>query len=173
MKRAWVQKWWVLLAVVAGVMLIDQVSKAWILANLAYGESIAPLPALDPYFRITHSSNTGAAFGILPSAGGMFLVIALAITLFLGYLYQQAPTQARLYQVGLSLVVGGALGNALDRLQHGHVVDFVHLTIPQVLSNVSNFADHAIVLGVILLFIDSLWHKPAPPPQAQTTPPEA
>ena len=65
----------------------------------------------------------------------------------------------------LSLVVGGGVGNILDRLQHGVVIDFVHIVIPNVLSNVSNFADHALVIGVIILIIDSVWterQKPKP-----------
>jgi signal peptidase II len=55
----------------------------------------------------------------------------------------------------MGLICGGALGNVLDRLQHGFVVDFIHYQIPGVISNVSNLADHAIVLGVILIYVDS------------------
>ena len=57
----------------------------------------------------------------------------------------------------IGLVIGGAVGNALDRLQHGHVVDFIHYQIPNLISNVSNLADHAIVCGVLLVIAESFW----------------
>jgi len=152
------RKWWPLLLVGGGMMTLDQFSKQWVLANLAYGESLIPLEALYPLFRLTHSSNTGAAFGMLPLAGGLFLGLSLLISGFLMLAYARSQAQDRLYQVALSLVLGGALGNAIDRVQHGHVVDFFHLTVPGVISNVSNFADHAIVLGVLLLLLDN-WQR--------------
>lgn len=146
------------------VLLLDQTSKAWVLANMAYGESLRPIPALYPYFQITRSSNTGAAFGIFPEGGVAFLVVAVIVSCVLLYYYAQLPQTARLMRAGLSLVVAGALGNVIDRLQHGYVVDFFHLTLPSVISNVSNFADHAIVLGVLCLMWDSL--RPQKPAQA-------
>lgn len=149
------RKWMIFLAVVLGMIAIDQISKEWVLRNMDLGETILPIPALHPYFQFTRSFNTGAAFGILPTAGELFLVFSLLITLVILYFFVRAPQDANLQHFALSLVVGGALGNAIDRLQHGHVVDFVHLSIPGLISNVSNFADHAIVLGVALLLLDS------------------
>jgi signal peptidase II len=152
------RKWWPLLLIGGGMIGLDQLSKNWVLANLPYGQSLIPLEALYPFFRLTHSSNSGAAFGMLPMAGGVFLGLSLLISAFLVAVYARSQAQDRLYHVGLSLVLGGALGNALDRVQHGHVVDFFHLTVPGLISNVSNFADHAIVLGVLLLMLDS-WRR--------------
>lgn len=149
------------------IILLDQISKAWVLDNLVYGESIQPIPALYPFFQFTRSSNTGAAFGMLPSAGNAFLVVSVLISAFLIYLYRQTTPKVGILHVGLSLVLGGAVGNAIDRLQHGHVVDFFHITIPSVVSNVSNFADHAIVLGVILIMIDSFISPNADPTPAK------
>jgi signal peptidase II len=158
------KKWGLFALIFAFVLLLDQISKTWVLANMAYGESLRPIPALYPYFQITRSSNTGAAFGIFPEGGVAFLVVAVIVSSILLYYYAQSAQEARLMRVGLSLVVAGALGNVIDRLQHGYVVDFVHLTLPGVISNVSNFADHAIVLGVLCLMIDSL--RPQKPAQA-------
>lgn len=149
------RKWVVLAVVFSLVLLVDQLSKAWVLANMQIGETILLIPSLHPYFQLTFSTNTGAAFGFLPTAGGVFLVVAALISCLILYFYWQTPSDARLMQVGLSLVLGGAVGNVIDRLQHGYVVDFVHLVLPGVISNVSNFADHAIVLGVLCLLIDS------------------
>lgn len=147
---------WALLVIVAAlVILVDQISKNWVLANLAVRETFIPIPALHPFFQFTRSMNTGAAFGLLPMAGDLFLVLAVVIVLGLLWYYPRTPDDAFLQRFGLSLIVGGALGNVLDRIQHGHVVDFIHYRIPNVISNVSNLADHAIVLGVIGVLIAS------------------
>jgi signal peptidase II len=150
------KKWLPFLLVLFAVLGLDQLSKAWILTNVPLGSSLQPIPFLYPYFQITFSTNTGAAFGIFPDASVLFLLIAIVVCSVIVYFYMQSPSDAHLLHVALALVVGGAVGNVIDRLQHGYVVDFVHLTIPRVVSNVSNFADHAIVLGVILLVIDNI-----------------
>ncbi len=162
---------WLFLVLIAGaVVLIDQLAKALIIANLYPGETITPIPALSAVFRLTYSQNTGAAFGFLPQAGDLFLLMAVIICATLFIFYPRIPGNAWLTRFGVALVVGGAIGNALDRLMHGAVTDFVHLTIPGLLSNVSNLADHAIVLGVILILVDSWFVQgrqkaaPVPPP---------
>jgi signal peptidase II len=152
----------------AVVLALDQAAKAAIVASFALGESRTPIPALDPFFRLTYSLNTGAAFGFLPDAGNVFLVLALVITVGLILFYPRIPASARLARFGLALVLGGALGNAVDRIAVGAVIDFIHYTIPGVISNVSNLADHAIVAGVFLTFIDA-WRTDAKP--APETPP--
>ena len=147
---------WLFLFIFAGlVVLVDQAAKALIIANLYLGESVAPVPALESVFRLTYSRNTGAAFGFLPQAGDLFLVMAVIICAALVIFSPRIGDKAWLTRIGVALVAGGAIGNALDRLMHGAVTDFVHITIPGLVSNVSNFADHAIVLGVILILIDS------------------
>jgi signal peptidase II len=167
-----IRRWLFLIVVAGAVVLIDQAAKALVLQNLALGESIAPISALDPYLRITYSLNRGAAFGFLPHAGDIFLVMAVLILIGLFIFYPRIGDHAWLTRIGVALVAGGALGNAIDRLVHGAVIDFVHLTLPGVVSNVSNFADHAIVLGVILILIDS-WIVQPRRKQAEATPPPA
>ena len=154
MRRS-VRYWLIVLPIIAVVIVIDQVTKRLVIDHLAVGESIQPFPALRDVFQITHTQNTGASFGILPQAGDLFLVIAVIVTLAMLYFYPRIPPDAWLTRIATGLVVGGALGNALDRLQHGPVIDFIHYQIPGVISNVSNLADHAIVLGVALILIDS------------------
>jgi signal peptidase II len=152
---------WLLLLVTAGVVLaVDQISKAWILDTLAINESRQPIPVLAPFFQITRSYNTGSAFGFLPQASDIFLVIAVVVVIALIYFYPRIPDNVWLTRIAVGLICGGALGNALDRLQHGLVVDFIHYQIPGLISNVSNLADHAIVVGVVLIFIDS-WRSDA------------
>lgn len=150
---------WVLLAALASTVLAaDQISKNIIIRVLQVGESV---PVLPPVFAITRSENTGSAFGFLPNAGDLFLILAIVIVAGLLLFYRRIPPRARLTRIGVALVCGGALGNATDRVFHGAVIDFIHYTLPGVISNISNLADHAIVLGVILLVIES-WRSDAP-----------
>lgn len=162
------RKWLVLLVVVGVTLLVDQVTKSVIIAQVAVGETVQPIPALVPLFQITRSVNTGAAFGFLPQAGDIFLVIAVVVVIAMFIFYPRLPESARLTRYAIGLVCGGALGNALDRLQHGAVVDFIHYTIPGVISNVSNLADHAIVIGVLLLVIESWRETPKDAPAASS-----
>jgi signal peptidase II len=158
--------WLRLLLIIAVVLVVDQVTKALIIENVAMGETVYLIPALAPYFQITRSENNGAAFGFLPQAGDLFLIIAVVIVIAMIIFYPRIPENATLTRIATGLVCGGALGNALDRIQHGAVVDFIHYQIPDVISNVSNLADHAIVIGVLMIFIES-WRsdprKKAPP----------
>ncbi len=135
----------------------DQVSKRWVISNLEMYESTQPIPLLAPLFQFTRSSNTGAAFGILPMAGDVFLLAALLIIGGMLWYFRDTPAEARFVPFAIGLVIGGAIGNVLDRLQYSHVIDFVHYQIPNVISNVSNLADHAIVLGVLFVIFESLW----------------
>ena len=151
------RKWFIMGGSLTLTALADQASKHWIRANLDVYESVQPLPPLAPFFQLTRSSNTGAAFGILPMAGDVFLVIALLIIAGLLWYFREAPADGRLAPIAIGLVIGGAAGNVLDRLQHGHVIDFIHYQIPNLISNVSNLADHAIVFGVLLVIGESLW----------------
>ena len=147
--------WLLLFGVVGAVLLVDQLTKRWIVPHLALGESVQPIPALFPFFQITRSQNLGAAFGFLPQAGSIFLVIAVIVVLGMLWYYPRITGEALVMRVALGLVMGGALGNAVDRALHGAVIDFIHYQIPGVISNVSNLADHAIVGGVIVLLVDS------------------
>lgn len=145
------KKWLPLFLVASFILALDQLSKAWVISNFAMGGTF---PLLPPFLQITRSMNTGIAFGIGEGGSMIFLLLSLIIILILLGLYARSNPQAFLQHFGYSFVIGGALGNAIDRLQHGHVVDFVHISIPSLVSNVSNFADHAIVIGVLLLILD-------------------
>lgn len=151
------RKWILLLCALGLTALADQVAKHWVVANLALYESVQPIPALAPLFQLTRSSNTGAAFGILPMAGDVLLVMALAIIAGMLWYFRSVSGDSRLAPVAIGMVIGGAIGNIADRIQHGHVIDFIHYQIPNLISNVSNLADHAIVLGVMLIVAESLW----------------
>ncbi len=144
-----------LAVIVIAVIVLDQVTKQLVIDHLRIGESFRPIPALYPLFQITRSANTGAAFGFLPQGGDLFLIIELVVVVVLIVFYPRIAGKERLTRLGIALVIGGALGNAFDRITHGAVIDFIHYQIPGVISNVSNLADHAIVFGVLVIFVQS------------------
>jgi signal peptidase II len=149
------RKWLFLLLIIALVLAADQFTKRIVVERLAVGESRQPIPALVPLFQITRSQNTGAAFGFLQGAGDSFFVIAIIVVIAMLIFYPRIPDKAWMIRLASGLIIGGASGNALDRLQYGSVVDFIHYQIPGLISNVSNIADHAIVFGVLCIFVVS------------------
>lgn len=165
---------WMFLAVVSGlVFVVDQVSKWAVVQNLEMFESVQPIPAISPVFEIIRSYNTGAAFGLFSgaaAAGNFFLVIAIVVSAVLIYSYPRIEDGQWMARLATGLVIGGALGNAVDRITYGHVVDFIHYQIPGVVSNVSNVADHAIVLGVGLMILSSWRNEPRRQAQPENSP---
>jgi signal peptidase II len=166
------RRWLLLIIIATLVLLVDQVTKRIVVDTLAIGQSLQPIPQLAPFFQITYSQNSGAAFGFLPQAGDLFLILAVLIIIGMIFVYPRLPDKAILSRIGFGLVGGGALGNALDRLEYSAVIDFIHYTIPGIISNVSNIADHAIVFGVLLLVIDSWRTDDKRPANSETTPQE-
>lgn len=161
-------RWGVLLGSAALVFAIDQITKAWVTSNLQIGETIAPIPAIADFFAITRSANRGAAFSLLPQAGDLFLIIALVMIVGILIFYRRMTQGRWLERIALGLLLGGVAGNALDRIRLNYVVDFVHLQIRPFISNVSNLADHAIVIGMGILFVTQwLAGRNAPPKQTK------
>ena len=165
--------WVVLLASALIVFAIDQGAKAWVTSHLVLGETWVPIPALQDVLTITRSANSGAAFSLLPQAGDLFLLVALGMIVAILLFYRRMPEGHWLDRVALGLLLGGVAGNAMDRIRLGSVVDFVHVQLRPYISNVSNFADHAIVIGIGILFITQ-WignRDAAASPVAQAEPP--
>jgi signal peptidase II len=149
------RKWLLLVFVASLVLMLDQIAKALVIANMQEGQTIEVLPAVAPYFQFTRVPNTGIAFGMLTGGNFFLLVLTSIIVVILLVVYSKIPTQATVQHIAFAMIIGGALGNIIDRIRFGHVVDFVHITIPGIISNVSNFADHFVVLGVMIILIDS------------------
>ena len=137
------------------VLFADQITKWLADSSLSLYETIAILPS----FNITLAYNTGAAFSFLANEGGwqrwFFVGIALVISLVLVVWLAKLKPQARLEALSLSLILGGAVGNVIDRLLYGHVIDFIDIYYGTYHWPAFNIADSAIVLGAILLIIDS------------------
>lgn len=137
------------------ITLLDQIVKLWIVQSLSYAQRIPVLP----FFDITLLFNTGAAFSFLANGGGaqrwLFTGLALAAAVFIvGWLYRN-PRQPVLC-AALASIMGGALGNAADRLMHGHVVDFLLFYWHDWYFPAFNVADIAITCGAGLLILDEI-----------------
>jgi len=138
------------------VIVLDQLTKLWASSSLSYAE---PMPVM-PSFNFTLMYNTGAAFSFLSEAGGwqrwFFAVVAVLIsTVLLVWLKRLKPEQ-RWLAVGITLVLGGALGNVWDRLYLGHVIDFIDIYYQDWHWPAFNVADSAIFIGAAMLIIDGL-----------------
>lgn len=132
---------------------MDQLTKTLVTENLPLGQSWAPIPTIASIFKITHSANSGAAFSLFQGGNIPLLLLALAMLVGIIWFFAQSKPEERLQQLSLAILAGGVLGNLMDRLRFGTVVDFIHWQIPGVISNVSNLADHAIVLAIFGLLL--------------------
>lgn len=141
------------LAITGLVVLMDQLSKAWILASLKLHEGF---PLIDGFFNIVHVRNPGAAFGFLASAPPLFrsvfftAVTVAAILLILRYLRVSRIDETPLVYA-LAFILAGAVGNLIDRIRFGEVVDFLDVYIGTHHWPAFNVADSAISVGAVLL----------------------
>jgi signal peptidase II len=133
---------------------LDQLTKWLVATQLELGESVYPIPALSRLFSLTYVTNTGAAFGLLKEASVVFAFVAILVITIIVLYVRRVPADQHLVRVALGLQLGGALGNLIDRLRLGHVVDFIDLKFWPVF----NVADSAIVIGVVLLAI-AFWRQ--------------
>lgn len=144
---------WLLISVV--VIVLDQLTKLWILANFQYGDSLP----LTSFFNLVYARNTGAAFSFLAGQGGwqrfFFIGIALGASALIVYLLRKHAAE-RGFCFALSLILGGALGNLIDRVRFGYVVDFLDFYYAAYHFPAFNVADSAITLGAAWLIWDSL-----------------
>jgi signal peptidase II len=147
---------WPWLALAVAVILLDQLSKTLILRGFAYGDS----HTVTAWFNIVRAHNTGAAFSFLAAASGwqrwMFTVIGLAAAVFIVWLLKRHGGQ-KLFSFALAMILGGAVGNVIDRLMHGYVVDFIQVHWQNAwYFPAFNLADSAITLGAACLILDEL-----------------
>jgi signal peptidase II len=139
------------LAIIALIILVDQATKLWFVANFAMFESREIIPNV---FYWTRKFNTGASWGILEGQLGLFIVITILAIGFFIYLLRDAMQKNQPWHVvGLSLMMGGTIGNFIDRLRLGGVVDFIDVYIFGYDFPVFNVADSALNVGLVVFFI--------------------
>ncbi len=156
-------KWVLALAVAVAVVVLDQWTKALIAGSMRLHQSI---PLVDGVAALTYVRNTGAAFGILAGRAAalrtpFFLIISASAVALLGWFLRGLPGERRLLIVACGAVAGGAIGNMVDRVMLGEVIDFVDLSVGAYHWPAFNVADSAITLGVIVLCLDAL-RQPSP-----------
>ncbi len=143
------------LIVAAVVITVDQAVKYLVSTLLPLGGAWSPLPGPSPFFQIVQVPNTGVAFGLFKNLGIVFIIVPLIISGVIIYYARRLRTDQKFMALALGLTLGGALGNVIDRVRLGYVIDYFDIGIGS-LRNASNFADWSIVLGVILLGIATL-----------------
>ena len=145
-------RWGVFIAIVIGVVVLDQLSKAWLLSTVGPGEV---LPIIGDYLRLVQGHNSGALFGMFRDQAILFGLISLGVVaLIVAY---HAMSGRNLYlSIALGLLLGGAIGNLIDRFRFGYVVDWVDMGIGDVRFWTFNVADSAITIGAGLLILDNL-----------------
>ena len=137
------------------VVVLDQLTKAWVLSGLDLRE-MGRVEVWPPIFNLTWVENRGVSFGLFGdgSARWMLSLFSIIVAGVLGWWALQADR--RLLITAIGLVMGGAIGNVIDRIRFGFVVDFLDFSGTRVFPWVFNVADSAITIGVILLILDSL-----------------
>jgi len=135
------------------IVVLDQISKAIVVNNIPTGGSWMPLDWLAPIARIVNWYNSGVAFGLFQGGGLIFAGLALIVAGGIIYYYPRIPREEVLMRVSFGFILGGALGNLIDRLRYGgNVVDFISVgTFP-----VFNVADSSVTIGVCLMLLASL-----------------
>jgi len=150
--RAGRKLWWFYLIALV-VFLVDQTSKKWI-EHLGPGD---PIEVLGDFFVITFIKNPGAAFGILKEQTVFFLIVTVVVVSgIVWYMHRVYRTSGPLPPVGLALILGGAIGNFVDRVIYGEVVDFLQFTFGTWVFPIFNLADTGITVGVCLLLLDAV-----------------
>ena len=158
MKNA-VMKYWGILTIAAVIVVLDQWTKWLVRTNIPAGESWLPdsLLWLSPYARIVHWYNRGAAFGMFQQGNMVFTVLAFIVIGAILYYYPQISRADWPLRLALSMQLGGAIGNLIDRIRIGHVTDFISVgRFP-----VFNVADSSITVGCIVLLLGVWWQERA------------
>jgi len=150
------------LAVISGlVAILDQITKVIILKNISLHHSVTVIPR---FFNITHIHNPGGAFGFMASQNSsvrnlLFLFLSSLAVCVVFYFYKNTPRTHPLLATGIALIFGGAIGNLIDRIRFGKVVDFLDFYIGTYHWPAFNVADSAITVGIIIFIFHILFKK--------------
>jgi signal peptidase II len=145
--------WVTFLGLAALIIVADQLTKAWLVSFLAPGQAVA---VLGDWVRLVHSQNSGGLFGLLRGQALPFGLVSLVVVGLI-VLYHAKAVPNRYVSITLGLLLGGAVGNLIDRIRIGYVVDFVDAGIGDLRWYTFNVADAAISFAILLLLAASLW----------------
>lgn len=135
------------------IIIIDQLTKWWVIANMELRESIT---VIENFFYLTSHRNTGAAWGILEGKMLFFYIITVVVIVVICYYIQKFAKDSILTGIALGLILGGAVGNFIDRLFRKEVVDFFDVYLGNYNYPIFNIADSALVVGVIVVLIATI-----------------
>jgi signal peptidase II len=156
------RKYLILGSLTSSIIILDQITKYVVHQKFRLGESI---PIIQNFFHFTYVRNTGAAFGLLADADPafrvpFFVIVPLVALAAIGYIFKKIPNEDLKLSCALSLVVGGAIGNLIDRIYYGFVIDFIDFFWGQNHFPAFNIADSAICIGVGILMLDLMTQEP-------------
>lgn len=144
-------RWPVFLGLAAGVVVADQLTKAWLVSFLSPGERVE---VVGDYVRLIHTQNTGALFGLFRDQAMFFAIVSIGVVGAIVWFHHTSGRNT-LLSVALGLLLGGALGNMADRFRIGYVIDFVDIGLGGLRFYTFNVADSAISLAILLLLISA------------------
>jgi signal peptidase II len=141
-------RWVAFAAIAIGVLLVDQLSKQWLVATLPNaGDTLVVIQNL---LSVVHGQNSGALFGLLPQSALAFAIVSLIVVVLI-VVYHRAAGRGYLTTIALGLLLGGAIGNLLDRLRLGYVVDWIDMGIGDWRFFTYNVADASITIAILIL----------------------
>ena len=150
--KKWTGHYLMLFGIAMVAIIFDQWSKGLVRQSIAIGEEIYPISFLAPFFRFTYWQNTGAALGIFQNANIPLLILSGIISVLIIWYYHKAFKEPLVYRISMGLLLGGAIGNIIDRIQLGFVTDFIAVgRFP-----VFNVADSCVTVGVMLMLLGLL-----------------
>lgn len=146
------------LASILGVVIFDQLTKQLVADALRLGDSIEIIPS---FLHITYHINTGAAWGMFPGETTFFAIVTVIALVVFGVLAREMHFGTKpFYSIGVALLIGGTLGNFIDRMVYAYVIDFIDVYIINYNFPVFNIADAALTIGWVLLAIDIIFYNP-------------
>ena len=161
---------YVLLFFVSGVLIVmDQYTKLMVSLHIPLNYSVK---VVEGFFNFTHIRNSGVAFGLFASQQSeykalMFIAISTIAIIAILVIFHQTPKEKKMVQTGLILIFSGAIGNLIDRILHGEVIDFVDFFINRHHFPAFNIADSCITVGVIMMVIDLFFGEVGPDPSTK------
>ncbi len=150
-----------LFSISGSIVLLDQITKVWVQKRFELHESLV---LIEGYLSLTYILNPGAAFGFLADQGAtfrmvFFLSVSVIALLLLGSFFRDTPSEDSVGLIALSLLFGGAIGNLIDRIRQGEVIDFIDFYIGRSHWPAFNVADSAITIGISLLMVHLFFQK--------------